>query len=137
MKKEKPRIVFDSNTIISAAMFSGNPAEAINLAFTEQVEGVISAEIIEEIIGVLAVKFYLSQDKLNKLEENLRRDFLNVIPTKRFNIVRDPDDNKIIEAAIEGKCDYIITGDKDLLVLKRYKNIKIVTPTEFLKEFLP
>lgn len=58
-----------------------------------------------------------------------------VSPKKRITVVRDSTDNKIIEAAVEGKCEYIVTGDKDLLVLGKYKNIKIVSPKEFLEEF--
>lgn len=135
MKKEKPRIVLDSNIIISAVMFSGYPAEVLSLVFAELIEGVISEKISEEVIGVLSEKFFLSQDRLDKIEKILRRDFLYVLPTKRFNIVRDPDDNKIIETAIEGECEYIITGDKDLLVLKKYERVKIITAREFLSKF--
>jgi len=116
-------------------MFSGYPAEVLSLVFAELIEGVISEKISEEVIGVLSEKFFLSQDRLDKIEKILRRDFLYVLPTKRFNIVRDPDDNKIIETAIEGECEYIITGDKDLLVLKKYERVKIITAREFLSKF--
>ncbi len=48
--------------------------------------------------------------------------------------VRDRDDNRVLEAAVEGDCDFIITGDRDLLELCKYKKIKIITPAQFLAE---
>lgn len=56
-----------------------------------------------------------------------------VIPTEEFNVVLDPDDNKFIEAAVEGKAEFIISQDKHLLILKNYKGIKILKPEEFLE----
>jgi len=59
-----------------------------------------------------------------------------VEPKKKISVVKDdPDDNKIIECAIEAKADYIISQDKHLLKLKSYKNIKIITPDDFLSKF--
>lgn len=49
-------------------------------------------------------------------------------------VCRDPDDNCIIETAVLGACNYIISGDKDLLVLKTYKDIQILRPAEFLEQ---
>ena len=57
-----------------------------------------------------------------------------VHPKSKFNVVKDdPDDDKIIEAAVEGKAEYIITQDNHLLKLKEFKGIKIVTPKDFLE----
>ncbi|MBI2327099.1 putative toxin-antitoxin system toxin component, PIN family [Candidatus Curtissbacteria bacterium] len=50
-----------------------------------------------------------------------------------FNL-RDPDDNKVLETAVVGKCNYLITGDKDLLTLGGYNRIQIVAPAEFLSQ---
>ena len=55
-----------------------------------------------------------------------------VYPSGKFDIVRDKKDNKVIECAFDGKVDYIVTGDPDLLVLKEFKGIKIITAKEFL-----
>ena len=52
------------------------------------------------------------------------------------NVSRDTDDNKILKCALEGNADFIITGDKDLLVLKEYKNIKIINPKGYLDNTL-
>ncbi len=135
MKKEKLKIVLDSNIIISAITFSGYPEVVLNLVRTNLLVGIISEEIINEILEVLSKKFFLSKSSVKKTKEDLSRGFTSIIPLKKVNIARDPDDNKIIEAAIEGGCDFIVTGDKDLLELKTYKNIKILTPKDFLEEF--
>lgn len=116
-------------------MFGGKPADAMSLVLLEEAEGIISEDIINEIVGVLYKKFSLPQKKLDQVEESLRQDFSYVLPVQRLTISRDPDDNKVLEAAIEGRCDYIVTGDKDLLVLKKYKNIRIVTSKEFIDNF--
>ena len=54
-------------------------------------------------------------------------------PSSKFNAVRDKKDNKIIECAFDGKADYIVTGDPDLLILKEFRGIKIITAREFLE----
>src|SRR3989344_1653972 len=61
--------------------------------------------------------------------------FVNLMePKQKINVVKDdPDDNKVIECAIESSSDYIITYDKHLLRIKEYKGIKIITPEEFNK----
>jgi len=53
--------------------------------------------------------------------------------TSKFDVVRDKKDNKIIDCAFDGKADYIVTGDPDLLELKEFREIKIVTAKEFLE----
>jgi len=61
--------------------------------------------------------------------------FSIVKPGRKITVVKDnPDDNKIIEAAVEAKADYIVTGDKHLLKIGNYHGIKIIKPNEFLKK---
>lgn len=50
---------------------------------------------------------------------------------RNFNL-RDQDDNRVLETAVVGNCNYLVTGDKDLLSLKQYEYVHIVTPTDFL-----
>lgn len=49
--------------------------------------------------------------------------------------LRDPDDNQVLETAVVGKCDYLITRDKDLLTVGEYNQVQIVTPYQFLDKF--
>jgi putative PIN family toxin of toxin-antitoxin system len=54
-----------------------------------------------------------------------------VIVTTTIQVCRDPDDNRILAAALDGDCSHLVTGDNDLLVLKQFNEISIVTPREF------
>jgi len=56
-----------------------------------------------------------------------------IVPTSKINICRDPDDNKFLSCAIDGCCYYIVSGDKDLLSLKEYHDVKIVTVFQFFE----
>jgi uncharacterized protein len=58
-----------------------------------------------------------------------------VNPTEKVDVVTDPDDNKFVEAALEGKAEYIVSQDKHLLILKEYRGIKVLHPNEFLDLF--
>jgi putative PIN family toxin of toxin-antitoxin system len=64
----------------------------------------------------------------------VRRLCVIVSPDETIDVVADISDNRVLEAAVEGKCEVIITGDTDLLTIKRYRTIRIVTPDEFLHE---
>ena len=80
------------------------------------------------------MKFGWNREKTNLAESALRRLCRVVNPAIRVKAVKqDPDDDKIIECAIEAGSDYIITGDKHLLELGGYKTIKILNPAEFIK----
>ncbi len=63
--------------------------------------------------------------------------FQVISPVTKLDVVRDKSDNKVIECALDGMADYIVTGDPDLLALKEFRNIKIVTADEFLRKFAP
>ena len=58
-----------------------------------------------------------------------------IIVFEEIDICRDPKDNKFLEVAVNGKADFIITGDKDLLVLNPFQGIEIITVNEFLSRF--
>ncbi len=59
-----------------------------------------------------------------------------VVPTTSIAVSRDPDDNRVLEAAVAGQVDYIVTGDRDLLALRSHAGIRMLTPAQFV-EFLP
>ena len=73
-------------------------------------------------------------DEIQWWESTILEKSIIVIPALNLNIVdKDPDDNKFIEAAVEGKADYVVTQDKHLLEIKQYTGINIITPEEFLQ----
>ena len=76
----------------------------------------------------------LEADDLSWWESLLLEKSLIVVPTEEVDIIKnDPDDNKFIEAALEGKAEYIVSQDKHLLLVKEYQGIKIIHPEDFLK----
>ena len=91
-------------------------------------------DILDETAEVLERDFEYNKNEVKNIIEKILF-FTKLIETKqKINIIKDdPDDNKIIECAIESSSHYIITYDRHLLKLKWYKGIKIITPEEFNK----
>ena len=135
MAKNPPKIVLDTNIIISALGFGGKPRQILFLALEEKIQVVTSPILLAELQEVINKKFPLLKNNLSLLLKEIEDIFINIQPQIILEVVRDEDDNRVLEAAIEGKCDYIITGDKDLLDLEVYKNIKILTPKQFIDIF--
>lgn len=83
------------------------------------------------------MKFDFEIGKLELFEELILAISELVEPKIKINIIKDdPDDNKILECAVEGKVNYIVSGDKHLLRVRAYQGIKIITPREFMDKFL-
>lgn len=130
-------VVVDTNVLVSAFVFGGNPRKLLDLILRKRVRGVISSFIISELTEVLLRKFLFKESKALVLEKKIRKYFLLVQPTKRIKVLKHDADNRILEAALQGRCHTIVTGDKELLSLKKYRGIAIVTPVQFLQEIYP
>ena len=130
----KFRVVLDTNIIISALIFGGEPRKVTDLIVEKTFRPVMAEELITELRRVVIERFPKARHELEQYEKLLRRFAIWVpLGNHRVSISRDPDDDKFIETAVAGKCQYIVSGDKDLLVLKAYKDIEIVNATDFLK----
>jgi uncharacterized protein len=128
------RVVLDTNVFISGIFWSGVSGKILNQWRDGNIELVISTEIILEIIRVLNdFKIRLPDDLINEWRLSLISNSILVIPKTHVDIVEDKTDNKFIEAAIEGKAEYIISSDKHLLKIGQYKHIRILRPQEFIK----
>ena len=133
------RAVLDTNTLVSAVInIESSVASEIYQNFKEKhFLLVISPQILAEIYDVLhrdkVMKFHhRSTEELQEVINELT-SISYVVPGKtKVMVVRDPDDNKIVSAALEGQVDYIVSRDRDLLDLKEYKRIEIITPEEFM-----
>lgn len=123
----------DSNIWISAFIFSGKPAEILDLAVEKKFISVTSPQIIAEVGKVFSEKF-AQDEKLIKGELKVIKDVSELVITKKkITFVKYLPDNKILEAGLEGKVDYIVTGDKKhLLPIKAFKGIPILTPAQLL-----
>jgi len=130
------KIVIDTNVIASAIFFGGRPKELIEHLVYRRVDAYASTEIISEYRETIEE---LSERYPNRPNNIPLTDILftmkMVEPTTHVDICRDPDDNKFIDCAIDGGCIYIVSGDKDLLSLKSYGDIEIVTVSEFLTKY--
>jgi putative PIN family toxin of toxin-antitoxin system len=97
--------------------------------------------VLAELNRVLArphIRRRLKWDDARVVEfsDRLREQSVIVTTSERVDAVRDPDDNRVLEAAVAGEAEYIVTGDRDLLDLGSCEGIRIVTPAAFV-ELLP
>ena len=134
----KIKVVIDTNVIISAILFGGIPAELMSLWKNGRIKPLASKEIIDEYIKVLTYpKLELTEAEINYILYNEILPYFDIVEIKDTPVIIkvDPSDDKFIHCAKTGKAKTIITGDQHLLNLKTYQKIKILTPTEFLKNF--
>ena len=126
-------VVLDTNILISALFWRGNPYKVISNALERKYSLYLSAEILDELEEKLRAKFKFPEDKIKDHIGILREYGKFVEPIIKVNVIKeDPDDNKVLECAFSCNADYIISGDQHLLKLKEFKGIKIVTAKEFL-----
>jgi putative PIN family toxin of toxin-antitoxin system len=128
------RVVLDTNVFISS-FFGGNPRTIIDLWKDDRLTLCLSQEILDEYIEVLR---RLGLDNTQELEELLKlfaTGFHIVFTTRtpEVHVAADPDDDKFIACALALKAQYVVSGDKALIDVRRYQGINIVTPREFLE----
>ena len=131
--------VLDTNVAVSAAISpKGPPAEIIKSWRAHSFTWVTSALLLQELESALRsprLKRYIawSDDELLEFLALVRAVARIVVPTSRIDVIRvDPADNRVLEAAAEGRADYVVTGDRHLLEIGRHENIPIVTPARFV-----
>jgi putative PIN family toxin of toxin-antitoxin system len=129
------RAVLDTNVFVSALFWKDAPYRILRKGFRGTFLILISPDILEEISRVLRRRFEFPSEDTNAFLEIIAVNAHIVIPTMKLRIVKkDPSDDKIIECAVVGGGQYIVTGDRHLLDLKKYQKVEIVTPQEFLKK---
>ncbi len=130
------RVVVDTNVIVSAGVWrDSTPGKALRKVLASGIL-VVNQTMIDEMLDVFhRPKF----DRYSTPE--LRKNFLGLLLTRaeivatgtRITACRDPRDNHVLEAAVNGGADLIITGDEDLLALNPFHDVRILTPTDYLK----
>jgi putative PIN family toxin of toxin-antitoxin system len=131
----RERIVIDTNVLISSLFFTAStPAQAVDKAVTKA-QLVATMETLRELIKKLhSPKFdrYVRRERRDALLERVASlvEIIEVLQSIRAS--RDPKDDKFLEAAVNGRADVIVTGDKDLLDLNPFRGIAIVTPAAYL-----
>ena len=131
------KAVFDTNVLVAAFLTEGLCSGLLLRARKQAFDLVLCDDIIREFEGILKKKFKLSSNDLYEItsiiSEAASEILDHLIPVPR--ICRDPNDDIIIACAIDAAADYIVTGDEDLLILKRYKDIIILNPRNFAAIF--
>ena len=124
------RIVFDTNLLISAVFFGGRPLELLNLVKNGQIAVIVTPDILSEYKRSL---FNFSKDEAIAAEwHSYFKEFGTLVQVARkFDLCRDADDNKFLDAAHAGKADFIVSGDKDLREVKGF-HIPVSTVAVFL-----
>jgi putative PIN family toxin of toxin-antitoxin system len=127
--------LYDTNIFISGTFWRGLPRRALHLAKRGKVEIVTCESLLDELRDVLTrpdKPFCLSAKEADKVINNMRGYVRLVIPTRKVDVCRDPDDNLVIECALAGGAQYIVTGDPDLKMLRRFEEIEIVDVRTFV-----
>ena len=130
-------VTLDTNILVSAFISKRKEYRILRLAKLGKIKLSLSLEILEEFKEVISrPKFGFSQEQINQATKQLlSTSELLITSTKIDTVKEDPDDNKILECSLDGKSDFIISGDNHLLNLKEYKNIKIIKSREFLEKY--
>jgi uncharacterized protein len=127
------RVVFDTNIFVSAFVLPGSQADAAVGRIVAGVdESIISKAIIDELLGVLAGKFARDADELARVAV-LLTDLASVArPRRRLRVLADEADDRILECALTGRADAIVTGDRAMLNLGIFEGIRLMTLRDYV-----
>jgi len=114
------RVVFDTNIFISAFVIPGSLGEKAVLRILEgQDTLLLSKEILDELLSALSMKFSRDKEEISRVALLLSEIAEWVKPAARVSALKDEPDNRILECAVSGKADIIVTGDKEMLKPKQ------------------
>ncbi len=136
-KDERLIVVLDTNILISASYWFGNPKKIIDFVLEKKVCAYYSNELLNE------YRVSIMRDFGETIETAIKRtafyeSILKIVePNQRVIACEDKDDNKVLEAGVCANADFIISGDKHLLKMNQFRGIKIVTAQQFMEFFVP
>ena len=132
------RAVPDTNVLVSAIVFGGPPGRLVELAAEGYLQLVLSPSLIGELREVLRRKFDFSDAAAYQAEAILRRISVMVEPQREVAVItEDPEDNRVLEAALAGDADVIVSGDRHLLSLEKFGPTPILSPRALLDRIAP
>ena len=128
------RVVFDTNIYVSAIILPGSQAGSALMQIIEGADQLlISKAIIDELLNVLSRKFARDADELARLAVFLS-DLAEIVrPRRRLEVLPDEADNRILECARTGKAQAIVTGDKGMLRLHNFRNVRIISLRQYVE----
>ena len=132
------KIVIDTNVLISGVFFGGFPRKILSAVVSQKITACATTEIINEYEEIVQEMINRKQGHINKSILSPLIKVMEIIePVIHVEICRDPDDNKFLECAKDSHALYIVIGDKDLLVIKQFENVQIVTAKSFCQKYFP
>ncbi len=132
------KVVFDTNVLIAALITEGICSKLLHRARTGEFSLASCPFIMKEVRRILSRKFRLANGEIASAMEPVTEAVGQIIEhnLKIKGVCRDADDDNILACALAAKAEYLVTGDADLLELKRYQGIRIITPRDFEALFL-
>jgi uncharacterized protein len=128
------KVVLDTNVLISGVFWGGPAGDILNLWARDKLSVVTSPAILSEYERVLEEMDRRKPSGLSGLWKLFVAQHSSVIhPTGSLKVCRDPDDDKFLDCAVAAGCRYVVSGDKDLLVLKAVERVEIISPAAFLR----
>lgn len=131
------KIVVDTNVLVSGVFFGGAPREVLSAIVSKRVNAYATAEIVDEYMEIVEEMISRKQGRINSsILTPLIQTLEMIEPVSHVALCRDPDDNKFLACAKDAKALYIVSGDKDLLVLKEFEGCEIITAKEFCLRYI-
>ncbi len=128
-------VVLDSGIWISAFQFGGTPQAALDSVFSEHTIAICD-EIVAEVRAILVRKFSWKDEEVLYILREYTSDGLHVEVTGAVDgVCRDPKDDMVFECAVKAKAEIILSGDNDLLSVKTYRSIEVLTARQYLDRF--
>ena len=130
------KVVLDTNVVASAVLVNGRPRQLLQIGLEGRFVIISSDAMLEELDSLLQKpKFAHVRNEIVRIRKALEVLSRRIPATSFLSVIdADPDDNVFINAAVDGRADYVVTGDRHLLELKKFRWIKIVTADEMLKK---
>jgi len=130
------RVVADTNVLISAVMFGGIPDRFLRAGLALQFQLVTSGGLLEEFDRKLRTEFHQPPLEADEICEKIASVADIVSPSRRISaVLKDPDDDRVLECAMDGHADCIVSGDRHLLDMKSCEGIRILTIRQFMDAF--
>lgn len=137
-KTKAPRVVLDTNVLVSALLFRGEMSRFVSLWKSGAILPAVSKDTFDELLCVLNYpKFKLTPFEIKAIVQEEILPYFEVVEVEDevHGICSDPDDDMFISCALANKSDYIISGDKALCDVRKFKSVKIITAAEFLLRY--
>lgn len=127
------RVVFDTNEFVSALVIPGGRAsEALQRVVDGEDTLIVSRAVVDELLSVLARKFARDREELARVAMFLSSLAETVAPAERLAVLSDDPDNRILECALAGSAEAIVTGDRAMLALEEFRGVRILSLAEYI-----